>query len=170
MWPFKRWRERAEVRATLRKYLADEVADELLNNPDRVRLETQRADLCFILLQVRDDPVDQAQAYLAAAFDIIVRRDGLICDQMSSFVLSIFGHPIEMEPERASDQRAKSVARLMTELGANIRLVHGTAAGLVGNIGAPQRVTYGVLLPGFARYMTALTALEFGKSAEIPAT
>lgn len=33
-----------------------------------------------------------------------------------------------------------------------------------------RHVHYGPLLPGFARYMTALTALEFGQSAEIPAT
>lgn len=55
----------------------------------------------------------------------------------------------------------------MTELGSNIRLVHGTAAGLVGNIGSAQRFHYGPLLPGFARYLTALTALEFGRSAAI---
>ena len=170
MWPFTRRRERAQIHALIRKYLSDEVADELLNNPSRVRLETQRTDICFILMQIRDDPVDQVQAHLETAFDIIIRRDGTICDQMSSFVLSIFGHPIEIDPERASDQRAKSVARLVTELGSNIRLVHGTAAGLVGNIGSQQRFHYGVLLPNFARYMSALTALEFGQSAEIRPT
>ena len=171
MWPFTRRRERAQIHALIRKYLSEEVADELLNNPSRVRLETQRADICFILMQVRDDPVDQVQAHLETAFDIILRRDGTICDQMSSFVLSIFGHPIETDPERASDQRAKSVARLTTELGANIRLVHGTAAeGLVGNYGSPDRIHWGPLLPGFAQYVNALTALEFGQSAEIRPT
>jgi hypothetical protein len=170
MWPFTRRRERAQIHALIRKYLSEEVADELLNNPSRVRLETQRADICFILMQVRDDPVDQVQAHLETAFDIILRRDGTICDQMASIVLSIFGHPIEIDPERASDQRAKSVARLMTELGANIRLVHGTAAGMIGNIGSPQRFHYGVLLPDFARYLTALTALKFGQSAEMQPT
>jgi hypothetical protein len=102
--------------------------------------------------------------------DIIVRRNGTVCDIMSSMVLAIFGHPISEELEKSNDQRAKSVARLMTELGANIRLVHGTAAGMIGNIGSPQRFHYGVLLPDFARYLTALTALKFGQSAEMQPT
>ena len=170
MWPFKRRRERETVRAAFKKYLAGEVADELLNNPSSLRLETQRAQVCFILLQVRDDPVDQVQAYMTHAFDIILRRNGTICDIMSSMVLAIFGHPISEELEKSNDQRAKSVARLVTELGSNIRLVHGTAEGLVGNIGTPQRFRYGALLPDFARYLNALTALEFGQSAEASAT
>jgi hypothetical protein len=58
MWPFKRRREREQLRAAFTRYLADEVADELLNNPGLTKLETQRADICFILLQVRDDHVD----------------------------------------------------------------------------------------------------------------
>jgi hypothetical protein len=80
------------------------------------------------------------------------------------------GHPISEELEKSNDQRAKSVARLVTELGANIRLVHGTAAGLVGNVGSQSRFHWGPLLPGFARYVNALTALEFGQSAEIRST
>lgn len=167
MWPFTRRRGRAQSHAVIRKHLSEEVADELLNNPGRMALETQRADICFILMQVRDDPVDQVQSHVATAFDIIIRRDGLVCDMMSSVVLSIFGAPVQMDPERASDQRAKSVARLMTELGSNIRLVHGTVPGLIGNIGSSQRFHYGPLLPDFARYLSALTTLEFGQSADI---
>ena len=169
MWPFKCWRERAEVRAAFTKYLADEVADELLNNPRSPRLETQRADISFILLQVRDDPLDQVQAHMANAIDIVLRRNGTVCDIMSSMAMAIFGHPISEDLDKSSDQRVKSVARLVTELGTNVRLVHGTTEGLVGNVGSPHRLTYGALLPGFARYMTALTALEFGQSAEIAA-
>ena len=170
MWPFKGWRERAAVRAALEKYLAPALVRRLSSQPDELRLETQRADICFILLQVRDDPVDQVSAHMTHAFDIILRRNGTICDIMSSMVLAIFGHPISEEPEKSSDQCAKSVARLITELGVNIRLVHGTAAGLVGNYGAPDRFHWGPLLPGFAQYVTALMALEFGQSAEVRST
>jgi hypothetical protein len=131
-----------------------------------VRLETRRADISFILLQVRDDPVEQAQAHAAQAMDIIMRRGGW-CDMMSSLVLAVFGLPTSDDLEKSNDQRAKSVARLVTELGANIRLVHGTTSGLVGTYGSPQRFHYGALLPGFAQYVTPLMALEFGQSAEI---
>ena len=170
MWPFKRRREREKLRAVFKKYLADEVADELLNNPRPLRAALQAASICFILLQVRDDRVGQVQAHMARAIDIVIRRDGLIMDMMSSMMLVIFGLPQGEEPEKSSDQRAKSVARLMTELAAEIRLVYGTADGLVGSYGSWGRFTYGALLPGFARYMMALTALEFGQSAEIRPT
>ncbi len=74
-------------------------------------------------------------------------------------------------PERASsDQRAKSVARLVTELGPDIRLVLRRGGRTGRQFGSPQHMHYGPLLPGFARYLSALTALEFGQSAEVPAT
>ena len=170
MWPFKGWRERAEVRAAIMKYLAPALVDRLSSQPDELRLKVERADICFILFQVRDDPVDQVPAHMAHAMDIIVRRNGTVCDIMSSMVLAIFGHPISEELEKSNDQRAKSVARLVTELGANIRLVHGATEGLVGNYGSPDRIHWGPLLPGFAQYVNALTALEFGQSAEIRPT
>ena len=169
MWPVKRRRERDKVRAMFRGYVADELIDELVNNPRPLRLDLQPASISFILLQVRDEPVVEAPDRMAKAIDIIQRLYG-ICDVMSSTVLAIFGFPRREELDGSSDQRAMSVARLVTELGPDIRLVYGTADGLVGNYGSPHRFRWGPLLPGFARYMTALTAREFGQSAEIPAT
>jgi hypothetical protein len=170
MWPFKRWRERAEVRAAFVKYLAPALVDRLCSQPDQLGLKLERADICFILLQVRDDPVDQVSAHIAHAMDIIIACNGTVCDIMSSTVTAIFGLPISDDLDKSNEERAKSVARLVTELGANIRLVHGAVEGLVGNYGSPDRFHWGPLLPGFARYLTALTALEFGHSAEVRST
>ncbi len=170
MWPFKRWRERAEVRAAFMKYLSPDLVARLAHSPDPLRPQVERADLCFILLQVHDDPVDQVQAHMTHAFDIVLRQNGTICDVMCSMVTVIFGHPIPEAPEKSNHHRAESVARLMSDLGANIRLVHGTAEGLVGNYGSPDRIHWGPLLPGFAQYVNALMALEFGQSAEIRPT
>jgi hypothetical protein len=170
MWPFKRWREREKLRAVFRKYLADEVADELLNNPPPPHPHLQSESICFILLQVRDDPVTSVQEHMAKAMDIVMRRGGVIMHMMSSMMMVTFGLPLHEEPDRSSDQRAKSVARLMTELGSDIRVIYGTADGLVGTYGSQQRFNYGTLLPGFARYLNALLALEFGQSAEVAAT
>ena len=74
------------------------------------------------------------------------------------------------DAERARDQQAKTVARLTAELGPDVRLVHGAADGLVGTFGSPQHMHYGPLLPGFGHHLGALLALEFGQSAEVPAT
>jgi hypothetical protein len=167
MWPFKRRRNVAKVRAAFTRYLADEVIDELIRNPRPPRTTPEPARIHFILLQVRDEPVVHAPVHLAKAIDIIERRNGLVSDVMASMVLAIFGFPVGEDAERERDQRTKSVARLVTELGPDIRLVYGTVDGLVGTFGSPQHFHYGPLLPGFAHYVSALTALEFGQSAEL---
>jgi len=167
MWPFKRRRDEAKLRAEGTRRLADEVADELVRNPRPPQMGLSPASIRFILLQVRDEPVEQAAVNAAKAIDLIERRNGMVTDVMSSMVLAVFGLPESEDAEKDRDQQAKSVARLVAELGQDVRLVHGTAGGLAGTFGSPQHVHYGPLLPGFARYLTALMALEFGQSAEI---
>lgn len=156
------------MRTAFSKYVASEVIDEIVNNPDRTPAAPQSAEVCFILLQVRDDPVPQAPAYIAKAMEIIVQRNGVVT-VMSSVVLAIFGLPIVEDPEKNRDQRSKSVARLVTGLGPDIRLIYGAVGGLVGSFGSAQRLYFGAMLTGFARYPAALTALEFGQTVEVGA-
>jgi hypothetical protein len=89
---------------------------------------------------------------------------------MSSMALATFGVPFSDDPEKYRDRRAKSVVRLMTELGRDIRLIHGNMNGLLGSYGGDGRLVYGSLLPDSPRYVGALLALEFGQSAPLPAT
>jgi hypothetical protein len=168
MWPFKRRRDEAQLRDEATRRLADEVADELVRNPRPPRIGLFPAQVRFILLQVRDEPVEPAAATIAKAIDLIERRDGMVTDVMSSMVLAVFGLPESEDAEKAHDQQAKSVARLAAELGPEVRLVHGAADGLIGTFGSPQHMHYGPLLPGFERHLGALLALEFGQSAEVP--
>jgi hypothetical protein len=170
MWPFKRRPEREKIRAAFSHYLTDEFIDDLVNNPRPMPTTPQPAELCFILLQVRDDPLDQAPMRMSRAIDIIARRDGMIWNVLSSITLATFGLPVSEDPEKDRDQRTKSIARLVTELGSDIRLIYGTADGLLANSGSSQRFHYGPVLPDFQRYLDALTKLEFGQAAEIPAT
>ena len=167
---FERWRARRKSQALFSQYVASEVIDELVSRPRPDRRTPEPTQLCFILLQVRDDPVTKAPAHMAKAFDIITRREGMVWSAMASMAIATFGPPFSDDPEKDRDHRAKSVARLVTELGRDIRLVHGTEDGLLGNYGGEDRVVYGPLLPDFQRYLNALTALEYGRSAEISAT
>jgi hypothetical protein len=170
MWSFKRWRERKKLHAAFSPYLPKDIIDDIVNNPRPFPAAPQPARLCFILLQVRDDPLERMPEHMATAFDILLRREGMVWDTMSSLTLATFGLPISDDPGRDRDQRTKSVAHLMTELGADVRLVYGTVDGFLGNCGSPERFHYGPMLPGFARYLQELTKLEFGQAAEIPAT
>jgi hypothetical protein len=158
------------MRSAFSQYVASEVIDELTNGPRPYRATLRPTELCFVLLQVRDDPVDQAPVHLAKAYEIIKRRQGMVWGVMSSMALATFGMPFSDDPEKDRDRRAKSVARLVTELGRDARLIYGTVDGLLGSYGSEARLVYGPLLPDFQRYVSALIALEFGQSAEIPAT
>lgn len=169
MWPFKRRRDDAMLHAETTRRLADEVADELVRNPRPPQMGLSPASIRFILLQVRDDPVEQAAVNVAKAIDLIERRNGMVTDVMSSMVLAVFGLPDSDDAEKERDQQAKCVARLVAELGQDVRLVHGMADGLAGTFGSPQHMHYGPLLPGFQRHLGALLTLEFGQSAEAPA-
>lgn len=169
MWPFKRRRDEAKLRAEATRRLADDVADELVRNPRPPRIGLTPAAVRFILLQVRDEPVERAAANVARAIDQIERRNGMVTDVMSSMVLAVFGLPDSEDAEKDRDQQAKTIARLVAELGPDVRLVHGAADGLVGTFGSPQHMHYGPLLPGFQRHLGALLALEFGQSAETTA-
>ena len=167
---FGRWRMRRKVRRTFSQYIASEVIDELVSPPKPDRPTPEPTELCFILLQVRDDPVTAVPAHMAKAFDIIMQREGMVWSAMASMAIVTFGPPFGDDPEKDRDRRAKSVARLVTELGRDIRLVYGTVDGLLGDYGGERRMAYGPLLPDFQRYVTALTALEFCQSAEVHAT
>lgn len=61
-------------------------------------------------------------------------------------------------------------ARLLTELGSNVRLIHGSADGLLGSLGSPPGIHYRPMLPDLARCVSALVTLEFGQAAPMPAT
>ena len=55
----------------------------------------------------------------------------------------------------------------MSELGPEIRLVHGSVSGLAGNFGIDTWLHYGAVLPNFGTILERLVKLEFGQSAEI---
>lgn len=168
MWPFNRKTlDEQRLRETLARYLSQDALDEILADPDRQAHPPQPWRFAYILLQVSDGDLEQAPQHLNTAMEIIARRDGYVSDVLSTLILATFGLPlVDEDLDKARDQQAKAVARLVTELGAQMRLVHGIADGLAGNIGA-QGTHYGVLLPDLSRGLAALMALEFGKAAEV---
>lgn len=147
---FERWRARKKMRAAVSQYLASEVIDELVSRPAGYRRPPEATKLCFILLQVRDDPVDHVPAHLAKAFDLSAAKARFGASSPPSIVT--FGMPFSDDPDKDRGRRAKSVARLVTELGGDVCLVYGTVNGLLGSYGSERRFVYGPLLPGFPRY------------------
>src|SRR5262245_9428528 len=82
---FQRWRARRKLQAQFSHYVASEVIDELVSRPKPDRPTPEPTQLCFILLQVRDDPVAKVPAHMAKAFDLITRREGMVWYAISSW-------------------------------------------------------------------------------------
>lgn len=169
MWGF--WRRKSDddrIREALSEHLSKEIIDEILRSSTASDSALQDWTSHFILLQVREDNLRSMATHLNEALDIIVRREGVICGTLSSFILVTFGLPlVDDDTGKARDQQAKCVARLVTELGSNVRLVYGSATGLVGTVGGGGQTLRGLFLPRFAKQIERLLSLEFGKAAEM---
>ena len=145
MWPFSRRRAEPETISV------DDIAP---------------ARLPFILLQVRDDRPEQVTARLATAHAIVIERNGVVSDIMSSLSLSVFGFPDSAGLETDRANHASAVEDLMRNLSPDVRLLHGIVDGLIGNTGSELRMHYGPVIPRFADYLQTLMKLEFGEARE----
>jgi hypothetical protein len=169
MWPFTRKNPEADerLREIFGRYVSADVLDIALAEFGQQPQPPQTWRGAYILLQVRDRDLDAVSGHLDSAIEILTRRGGFVTDLMSSLVLATFGLPlVDDDLGKARSQQTKAVVRLISELGQNIRLVYGTAECLAGNVGASKHMNFGILLPDVAGKLSALLALEFGKSAE----
>src|SRR5437764_566300 len=151
--------ERAYIKRTFLKYVSPKVVDELIREPDKSALGSQRRQISFIVFQLRDDDVENVQRQLERALPI-VREGGGIFDMSSSLVMATFGIPLREESVDFEANRALVASRLMSELGSEIRLVHGSVSGLAGNFGIDTWLHYGAVLPNFGAILERLVELE----------
>jgi hypothetical protein len=158
--------ERAYIKRTFAKYVSPKVVGELIREPHKSALGSQRRRISFIVFQLRDDDVENVQRQLERALPIM-REGGGIFDMASSLVMVIFGIPQREENVDFEANRALVASRLMSELGPEIRLVYGSVSGLAGTFGIDTWLHYGAVLPNFGAILERLVKLEFGQSGEI---
>jgi hypothetical protein len=159
-------RQRAFITRAFSRYVSQDVIDELIREPRKDPKRAERRTVSFVVFQVRDDDIANVQNQFERAFPIVIDGGGVIEDVASSLVIATFG-AFQRNESVVEDKRALVAARLMGELGPEIRLVHGSASGLVGNVGTDSVLRYGSVLPNFGRILERLLRLEFGQSAEI---
>jgi hypothetical protein len=159
-------RQRALIKGVFSRYVSPDVVDELIREPLKAPEPAERRTISFVVFQVRDDDIENAQKQIERALPIVTEGDGLVEHVASSLVIAIFSG-FQRNESVAEDNRARVAARLMSELGPEIRLVHGSAVGLIGLLSTGSNLRYGSLLPNFGRILDRLLKLEFGQSAEI---
>jgi hypothetical protein len=172
MWPFDRRKKRSmeNLRVAFSQYLSKEVLDALAENPEGLRAPSLcAAKLYYIVLQIRDDELEKVPAYVSQALQTTHAFE-CVTHIISSVVVVTFGQTIDLmngKDDESIDRRADLIARLLGDLGTNVRVVSGRADGLLGQLGTAQRFSFGPVIPNFGRALQALTRLEYGHSAEV---
>ena len=123
----------------------------------------ERAGL--LVCQVRDDDVDAIRRLTEIAVNELL-GETIVEEIYSSLIVASIGSIFPM-PDPATALRDQ-VERLRDKLGNDIRLVYGMVLAETGNIGGPNRLAFGTIVPGFGRWIAALTVLDFGEAAELP--
>ncbi|HYE96830.1 MAG TPA: adenylate/guanylate cyclase domain-containing protein [Rubricoccaceae bacterium] len=163
----EREREAARVRETFGRYLSDEVARAILDNPSALALGGERREVSVLMsdisgfsaLSERLEPervVELLNVFLGKMTDVIDRFDGTIDEFIGDAILVIFGAPM---PQTDHAGRAVGCAvamqRAMEEVNAELKrrglpkvemgVAVNTGEVVVGNIGSEKRAKYGVV-------------------------
>ena len=155
------------IRQTFGRYLSGEIVEQILEHPDGLALEGETRRVTILMNDVRgftelcerltpEQVVRVLNRFLGAMTDVILRYGGTIDEFIGDAILVIFGAPVARE-----DDAARAVAcavAMMNALGPlntafreeglpTLEMGIGLNTGevVVGNIGSPRRLKYGVV-------------------------
>jgi adenylate cyclase len=160
-------RQRRQLRAAFDKYMAPDVVDEIMKNPDQIRLGGEKKELSVLFSDIAgftsisekltpEALVVLLNKYLSAMTDIILKHRGNVNKYLGDGIMAIFGAP-RGEPHHASlacfaaldsqtellklrDQWAQEGH---PEISARIGINSGPL--VVGNMGSQKRLEYTVM-------------------------
>jgi len=115
----------------------------------------------LLLVQVRDDQVDQASNLIAKTVESILAADGTVFHIISSIVIATFdfGFNNSDDAEKRCEAAAHSVSQLLQNDG---KILYGLHAAVYGNFGTPTRMHYGPFIRDIGNLLEQLRNLEFG--------
>jgi PAS domain S-box-containing protein len=155
------------IRQTFGRYLTDEVVDTVLESPKGLQMGGEKRKLTMMMTDLRgftslserlpaDRVVTLLNRYLAAMVPIIKQYEGTIDEFIGDAIFVLFGAPVwhEDDAERAvacavamqialDDVNAANRKEDLPEVEMGIGLHTGQV--VVGNIGSPERMKYGVV-------------------------
>ena len=160
-------RQRRQLRTVFDKYMAAEVVDEIMRNPEAIRLGGEKKELSVLFSDIAGftsiseqlDPetlVELLNKYLSAMTDIILRHRGNVNKYLGDGIMAIFGAP-RGDPNHASlacfaaldsqSELAKRREQWKAEGQPAISARIGINSGwlVVGNMGSQARMEYTVM-------------------------
>ena len=160
-------KEKKRVRGAFQYYLTASVVEEMLRNPDKLKLGGEKKDLTVLFSDIRgftsisermtpDGLVKFLNEYLTKMTDVVFKYDGLLDKYIGDAVMAVWGAPLD-QPDHA--RRACLTAldmldelhRLQKKWSAEglpvLNIGIGVNAGpmVVGNMGSDRRFNYTVM-------------------------
>jgi class 3 adenylate cyclase len=160
-------RQRDVIRSAFGRYVSPEVAQQLLDAPDGLRLGGRRRTVTVLMSDLRgytrfaergepEQVMDVLNLYLARMTALVVEHGGTINEFIGDAIFAVFGAPLAHPDHAARAARcALAMQRAMAGLEAELagrglpRFEMGiglhTGEAVVGNIGSEQRAKYAVV-------------------------
>ena len=160
--------QKIKTRNLIAKYVSQDIMEEILKDPDRIKLEGKRADISVLFVDIRNFthisetlPPERVSEllneYFSELIPIIFKYKGTVNKFIGDAVMVIFGAPVENpeHPENAvrcaieihekvKDLRVKWVLE-KNKPDINIGIGISTGEAFVGNIGAAERFEYSAI-------------------------
>ncbi|HSR14017.1 MAG TPA: adenylate/guanylate cyclase domain-containing protein, partial [Thermodesulfobacteriota bacterium] len=160
-------REKKQIRGAFQYYLTPSVIEEMLRNPDKLKLGGEKKDLTVLFSDIRrftsisermtpEAMVKLLNEYLSRMTDVIFRYDGLLDKYIGDAIMAFWGAPMDQPDhvEKACDAALGMIAELhrlhkkWTREGLpalNIGVGINTGPMVVGNMGSKRRFNYTVM-------------------------
>jgi class 3 adenylate cyclase/CheY-like chemotaxis protein len=155
------------IRATFGRYVSDEIVNNLLEEPEGLKLGGDLREVTILMSDVRefsticeqlepDQVMRMLNTYLGTMTDIIIGHQGTIDEFIGDAILAIFGAPVgrDDDADRAV-QCALDMQQAMIDINRSNRKAGlpeismgigvNTGAVIAGNIGSEKRSKYGVV-------------------------
>ena len=160
-------REKKKIRGAFQYYLTASVVEQMLKNPDKLRLGGEKKDLTVLFSDIRgftqisermtpEALVKFLNEYLTKMTDIVFKYDGLLDKYMGDAIMAIWGAPLD-QPDHAPracytaldmvDELRVLQAKWAAEGMPRLNIGIGVNAGpmVVGNMGSDRRFDYTVM-------------------------
>jgi adenylate cyclase len=151
--------KRIQLKETFLHYLAPELLNEILKNPDRVSLGGERKQVTILFADIRgftsyterhlpEEVVEKINQYLTLMTRSVMDYDGMLDKYTGDGIMAVFGVPLVDEDHlkkavKAALQIQSKVRGLNQDLDVGIGISQGEV--IAGNIGSEIRMDYTVI-------------------------
>jgi len=160
-------REKKKIRGAFQYYLTASVVNEILKNPEKLKLGGDKKNLSVMFSDIRgftsiseklspEKLVQLLNEYLTAMTNIVFKYDGLLDKYIGDAIMAVFGAPLD-QPDHArracltAVEMMAELRRLQTKWATegwpeiNIGIGVNTGDMVVGNMGSEMRFDYTVM-------------------------